>query len=427
MKKLSAVSTLLVLILVSSTSSGQSLTTNGTGEYTEFNKTTMVIKLELSDPAGEALEAIALDTNKKLSFRILDDRTPRMWTRIWIQNLSINNPPDTITKQTDDLIRMTQVVKGDLTAGDLIEYERVSNNLTTMTVNGVEVEQFNTAEFFEFLLSAFIGPVPPSSQLKARLLASGDADESASQLFDSISYDQARASLAAEWLPEQPAPDSSASSSDSSSNPPSDTPQSQQTSAAEEAAASEQPATASEVIDVQSDEVVGASGNISAGTIDSGSGPDTVLPPPVSSVLAEEVLADEVGVTSEDRIEALSDSLDEQRRVDAGSSNQPVEITAESLLASQNYQRAVLASVYGNIRYPRAAIRRNREGALRLSISIDSDGSVLNTEIVQNSRFAPFDRSALDAVEDAAPFDPLPFGTLEVPMILEIPVSFKLQ
>ena len=107
----------------------QSYLTNGIGEYQEFGETTLLIKLELESAAIQPVEAIAVDTNKKLSFRIMKDQTPRSWSKIWIQNLSINNSPDALATQTNDLIAMTQAFKGRLRTGDLVEFERIANCL----------------------------------------------------------------------------------------------------------------------------------------------------------------------------------------------------------------------------------------------------------------------------------------------------------
>ena len=152
------------------------------GEYREFNKPTLLIKLDLTSPTSDALSAVSMDRQKELSFRILEDRSIRSWSQIWIQNLSINNPPTILKDQADDLIRMTKAIPSKLTQGDLVAFKRLENDLTVMTVDGVELEQFETPNFFEFLLSAFIGPVPPSSKLKSSLLQDGEIPSENKQL-----------------------------------------------------------------------------------------------------------------------------------------------------------------------------------------------------------------------------------------------------
>lgn len=367
---------ILSLSLAAGSANAQNYLTNGMGEYSEFNETTLILKLELESPATDPLEAIAVDTNKKLSIRILKDKSPRAWSRIWIQNLSINNPPDTIKAQTNDLIAMTQAIKGTLVAGDLVEFERVANDLTIMSIDDVEITDFTTPEFFEFLLSAFIGSIPPSSELKAALLSGGDVSNETSVFFDSMGYLNDRPARLARWAKPAPAPVPAAE------------PEPEPAPAVEE-----EPV---EVAEAAPEEVV-----------------EEVVEETVEEV-AEEVAEAEPVV--EETVEEVVEEEDA-----------PILITAESLLAAQNYQRAVLAKVYQNIKYPSSAQRRNREGSLRVAISIGEDGRLINAEVVQNARYSTFDDAALRAVKSAAPFDPLPVGTLEIPMVLEVPIAFKLQ
>jgi len=374
---------ILSLFLASGFTNAQNYLINGLGEYSEFSETTLIVKLELESPATDALEAIAVESNKKLSIRILKDKSPRAWSRIWIQNLSINNPPNTIKTQTNDLIAMTQAIKGSLVSGDVVEFERVANDLTIMSIDDVEITDFNTPGFFEFLLSAFIGSIPPSSELKAALLSGGDINNDTNILFDSLGFLNDRPQKLARWGKPKPAP--------------APKPIEKPVEVAEEEEASSD--STEEVTEVAEEEIT------------------EVVEEKVAEESVEEV-ADEPEEVAQQQAEEVEEVAEEEA---------PILITAESLLASQNYQRAVLTKVYQNIKYPSSAQRRNREGSLRLVISIGAQGELINTEIVQNARYATFDDAAERAVKRAAPFNPLPAGTLEIPMVLEIPIGFKLN
>lgn len=384
----------LITLLWASATTAQSYLINGLGEYSEFNENTLIVRLELENPAREPIEAIAVDTNKRLSIRILQDKTPRAWSRIWIQNLSINNPPEIIKAQTNDLIAMTQAIKGTLNAGDIVEFERVANDLTILNIDGVEITDFITPGFFEFLLSAFIGPIPPSSELKAALLAGGDINNETNVLFESLGYTDDRPRTLARWGKPAPAP---------------------------------KPAPKPEPVDVAVEEET-----VTETAVEETAEVAEEAVTEVTEEAVTEVIGDVVAEVAEDITEAVEEAVEEiaaeeEYIEEVAEEDAAILITAESLLAAQNYQRSVLAKVYQNIKYPSAAQRRNREGSLRVAISIGADGNLVNTSIVQNARFASFDDSAIKAIKKAAPFDPLPAGTLEIPMVLEIPVLFKLN
>lgn len=365
----------------------QNYITNGVGAYTEFNERTLLIKLELEAPATDPVEVMGVDTSKKLSFRIMQNRSPRAWSKIWIQNLSINNSSDALASQTDDLIAMTQALQGSLRTGDLVEFERVATDLTVMTINGQEVADFETPGFFEFLMTAFIGSIPPSSELKNKLLAGGRNFGDESILFDSLGFTEQRAAQIATWVATATAV---AAESDSPVPEPATTDQ-------------------EESITESGQEQEQEQAEISAAA-------DT---------------ENELSTETEERIEteevADSETIAESGATEEETDEAPVRITAESLMAVQNYQRSVLQAVYRELEYPRIAQRRNREGALRLAIAINSNGSASSIEVIESAEYQVFDEAAIEAIEGALPFDPLPEGTTEIPMVLEIPIAFRLQ
>lgn len=62
----------------------------------------------------------------------------------------------------------------------------------------------------------------------------------------------------------------------------------------------------------------------------------------------------------------------------------------------------------GNQHFPRAALERNIFGSLRMSVVINSDGSVASVEVLKPSGFPVLDQAALQVVRLASPFDPFP-------------------
>ncbi len=62
----------------------------------------------------------------------------------------------------------------------------------------------------------------------------------------------------------------------------------------------------------------------------------------------------------------------------------------------------------GNQNFPRAAIENRVFGSLRLSVIINSDGTVDKVEILKPSGHAILDQAALQIVRLAGPFDPFP-------------------
>ena len=360
-----------------------SMQINGVGEYLEFGETALLLRLELAGATiANPAELLEADIGKRLSLRLVATRSPRTWSQLWIQNLSINNTPQTITRQTDDLIALSQALKGSLQRGDLVVFERVAADLTVLYINSQELAAFNTPGFFEFLLSAFVGAIPPSSELKAALLAAGDYSAELNARFESLGYSAARAEQIAAWIAPEPEPEP---------EPPPPPRRAQRPAAAAVPAEPVAPAPEPEPE------------------------PTPAEPPtPVAEAAAQPQPAE-----PESPAPATPPAAAEAEEA------APV-ITAESLLAAQNYQSSVLKAVYAKLSYPSSALRRNRSGSLRIELTIAADGSLLRTAIVQNAPFKIFDRAAERAVQQAAPFAPIP-ALLDSPMTLQIPVAFRLD
>ncbi len=365
----------------------QNYITNGIGAYTEFSETTLLIRLELEAPATDPVEVMAVDTNKKLSFRIMQNRSPRAWSKIWIQSLSINNSPNTLSTQTNALIAMTQVLQGTLRTGDLVEFERVASDLTIMSINGHEMADFETTGFFEFLMTAFIGSIPPSSELKNNLLAGGNLSGDESVLFGSMGFTQERAAQIADWISNAVVADTPDSDSEAES--------------------------ASSTIEEESVQETEQETEIAVVEEEAGEAEVSTETPEIATDPALDTSTEVASSIEPDVVEEDEDA--------------PVMITAESLMATQNYQRSVLRGIYQELEYPSSAQRRNREGSLRLSIAINTNGAVSKIEVTESAPYDVFDEAAIEAIEQASPFDPLPQGTMEIPMVLEIPIAFRLQ
>ena len=74
----------------------------------------------------------------------------------------------------------------------------------------------------------------------------------------------------------------------------------------------------------------------------------------------------------------------------------------------------------GNLNYPEQARRQKVFGSLKLSVSINKDGSVEKVEVDKTSGYPILDAAAVHIVKLAAPFAPLPPNITKDTDILEI-------
>lgn len=381
--------------------SAQSYQINGVSEYTEFNTSVFAVKLELTKVRDNAQQIYNHSTTKKLSFRLLAERSPRLWSRMFIQNLSMNNNSDAIAAQTDDLITMAQAIKGNLLPGDLIEIERLGDNLTVMSINRVDLAVFETEGYFDFLLSGFVGDTPPTIEMKEELLANGEYSADMLALFDSRSYSQTRVSDINSWGPDLNVERPTVAQVPGPSN------------------------------QVRGGSAMGGSamGGSAMGGSAMGGGAMGAGGQAMGGGNQQARAGGGQGQGRGQQAGRNAMGSPQQPNLRAAMDRQFQHLTPESLLATQKYQKDAMQKVSASLVYPAEAQSRGIEADVRLAVEINERGEVMGTQTIdaQGNRpdFARFERAAINAVFDAAPFDTIPDSISERPFVVDLNVAFR--
>jgi TonB family protein len=82
---------------------------------------------------------------------------------------------------------------------------------------------------------------------------------------------------------------------------------------------------------------------------------------------------------------------------------------------------------YGNNHYPTVAQQENLTGSLRLMVAVNKDGSVQAINLRQSSGVEQLDKAAIQIVQQAAPFEPLPSEISKEVDVLEIIRTWQFQ
>jgi len=129
----------------------------------------------------------------------------------------------------------------------------------------------------------------------------------------------------------------------------------------------------------------------------------------------------------EDTTAAKSSDLSQQAQDPPTTSKTELEpeIDASALLAryAEDIKSAILHQKY----YPPTAKRLGQQGISKIKFSIGMDGELLSADIKTSSGYAELDRAALEAIEQASPFPPLPPELKRQSISLAISLSFSLQ
>lgn len=106
----------------------------------------------------------------------------------------------------------------------------------------------------------------------------------------------------------------------------------------------------------------------------------------------------------------------------------------EYQLQLNQYVGHVMKKVFGEVRYPRRAVEKQRQGNVELLAYMDEDGQLLDVILDSSSGYGPLDKAAMKAVRNAAPFRELTAVAKEEFMsedglsyVMTIPVKFILN
>lgn len=78
-------------------------------------------------------------------------------------------------------------------------------------------------------------------------------------------------------------------------------------------------------------------------------------------------------------------------------------------------------------RYPRYELRNNKEGAVKVKLTLNKDGTVRSLHIIQPSRFSAFNDEAKAAIHRAAPFGRFPKLLPDEQMSVIFNIVFRLS
>ncbi len=95
--------------------------------------------------------------------------------------------------------------------------------------------------------------------------------------------------------------------------------------------------------------------------------------------------------------------------------------------ALNEYINVVTKRVQNNVVYPWAAKQGEMQGTVKLELSIDSSGKLLEVKIKESSGFSIFDENAASMVKRLAPYPPFPAELTKKNLRMDIPIAYKLK
>ncbi len=299
-------------------------------------------------------QLLSRDIASSMEMRITTERLPkRRFINMWLEGMAINHSGEALARNARYLSRLSRLFKGSLRQGDQLRYDYRPQQGLEVFLNQERLGNIDSGEFYRMLLSTWIGDTPLSSQFKQQILAPTSTD-TLQQTFLQLQPDDERRQQIRTWL--KPAP---------------------------EAKAKKRKATNKDLFEVQP---------ISAQI-------EPLIVPPIALQSIDTkptVPAPQTGtLTAQQAEQQLAAEVDDEN-------------SEAMLLIRQNYYAALAKRAGKYQRYPRHVRKHRTQADVRLAVSIDRSGALLETEVTEGSEQAAFNRQALRTIRRASPFPQVP-------------------
>lgn len=374
-------------------------TLNGIAPYSKLGQEQFLAGLYLPTTTGDIATAMSKGGERRLELRITADSvSSRGLSRMWIEGMAINIAGDTLQNNADGMVEFTKLVKGRLQTGDTMIIDDLPNEGISVTINSVNVAKIRRSpDLFNMLLSTWIGSVPLSSDFRDRIMSAGNIDANLLARYRATEPTQERVADVKGWSTPSAKPAAAVAA----------------TTAAVVAAAPKPVAPKPSVTapSVQAPSIA-TTPKIEKPSVAIAPKPE-LKPEPKPEPKPATVAA--VKTTNNAFLD--EDELEEEE--------EPL-LTAASLVSRQLYHSKLLRWTYKNIRYPKRALQREQEGSVRIAVTIDRNGKVLNSMELEGTQYGLLNTEAMKAVERSDPFPPMPQDVLGEKFEFTLPITFSM-
>ena len=110
----------------------------------------------------------------------------------------------------------------------------------------------------------------------------------------------------------------------------------------------------------------------------------------------------------------------------ADEDNQAVEFDPAQA-ARELYKAKLVAWVYKSLEYPEKDKRARKEGSLKAKVTIKRDGTLVSTELLEETRYASLNLAAKNATKLAQPYPPIPKDIADETFEFTVPILFRAE
>ncbi len=346
---------------------------NGVAVHSQFGKEQFISGLLADNPSKDAKQMLLYNADKTIQLKIInpDGIQPRRFKSIWFDSIAVNTSSDELSSISDEISLFERSLSFKLLLNDVLSVSRFGG-VTLVLLNGIKLGHIEGTVFFDYFLRIFISPVPLSSGVKDSLLQVDNLDKDLVARFEQISPSDQRVQEVKLLVNK---------------------------------------------INIQKE-------NRQAKlTLD--------VPKPINTnrlVKSKPQVASQS--QQEKKISTSPKSLKNQSKKQKKNANQTPDkqvITKEDIIAEENYVAAVKAQLNEFLVYPPSVKSKYIERTLFMRVNFDANGGVNSAKAVGRPKNDVFVKQAIQSINNAAPFPPLPKHLKDSSYSMALRVVFKVH
>ena len=395
----------LISLFVGPAVANNGLTLQSLAAYHELNKEYYLAGIYAESPFSSVEEFHQMPGDKRLVIKVTTRRwTPRRFDMMWKQDIAINNDLSANLAITEAILSFTEAPTENLQVGDTIVIDRPAGEGTRIWINNSLWLESDQAELFTYFANAWLGEVPTSRLFQDTLFKGAPLDEQTLARYQSLQAPAERADLLNHWQQQR------------------QTESAQQQAEAERQAREEAEAQAAERARQQAAARAAAEAEAEAARLAQ------------RRADAEAAARAEADAQARARAEAAAREAEaaEAESLARAEAEREAAQRAEREAEALQYYRAVyhwdlLRKVYARVNYPDWARQLGQEADVQTEIIINPDGDLQRIVSVTPGNAGLLGQALTAAIEQAAPFAPLPEALPNGAHRLSVSYPFRLN
>lgn len=386
MRSIVGIFAVLISLFVGPAVASNGLTLQSLAAYHELNKEYYLAGIYAESVFSSAEEFHQMPGHKRLVIKVTTRRwTPRRFDMMWKQDIAINNDLSANPAITETILTFTEAPTENLSIGDTIVIDHPAGEGTRIWINNSLWLESDQAELFTYFANAWLGEVPASRLFQDTLLKGAPLEERTLARYQALEAPAERSDILTYWQQQRQSQDV------------------QQQAEAERLAREEAEAQAAERARQQAAARAAEAAEAEAAR------------------LAQRRAQAEAAAQAEADAQARAEAEAAAREAEAAEAAALARAEAEREAAqraereaeAQQYYRAayhwdLLRKVYAQVNYPDWARQLGQEADVEAEIIVNPNGDLQRIASVTPGNAGLLGQALTAAIEQAAPFAPLP-------------------